>query len=189
MSNITIDPYNITDFNRTEEQLESLILFCLSTAGKTAKVISKALDRFLEHRNNKTPFQYITYLDRRGELLEKLKEAKLGKYSVLFKGYRELAYSNLDLRKCSIDDLEKISGIGMKTSRFFIVHSRAGQRYSIIDVHLLKHLKSLGYDVPKSTPTSRKQYLEIEQIFLKEAKKAGTSVAQFDLEIWNTFAK
>jgi thermostable 8-oxoguanine DNA glycosylase len=49
-------------------------------------------------------------------------------------------------------------------------------------------MRELGYNVPKSTPT-KKKYLEIERTFLELADKSGMSIAEFDLAIWNKYAK
>jgi thermostable 8-oxoguanine DNA glycosylase len=76
----------------------------------------------------------------------------------------------------------------MKTSRCFIIHSRPNAQYAALDTHILKHMRSLGYDTPKSTP-SKKQYLHLEKEFLKLAKKADMSPANYDLMIWNKYSK
>jgi thermostable 8-oxoguanine DNA glycosylase len=52
---------------------------------------------------------------------------------------------------------------------------------------MLKYLRSLGYDVPKNTPSSKKLYLTLEKIVLNLADKAGESPAKFDLNIWNKY--
>ena len=95
----------------------------------------------------------------------------------------------LDLRTCSADDLEKIHGIGMKTSRCFIIHSRPGARYAGLDTHILKHLKACGVEnVPKSTPSSKKEYLRLEKEFLRIADLNNMTPAAYDLMIWNWFS-
>ena len=95
----------------------------------------------------------------------------------------------IDLETCTAEDLEAIPGIGQKTSRFFITHSRPNQNYAILDTHILAWLKSLGYnDIPKSTPAG-KRYQEIEQLFLFEAKKRNVSAADLDLQIWKERSK
>jgi len=92
------------------------------------------------------------------------------------------------LRTCSIDELESIFGIGRKTSRCFVMHSRRNAQCAGLDTHILKFLRSKGHDVPKSTPGSKKKYLEIENLFLKYAKKSNKTIAKFDLDIWKKYA-
>jgi thermostable 8-oxoguanine DNA glycosylase len=53
---------------------------------------------------------------------------------------------------------------------------------------MLKHLRTLGYDAPKSTPTGKK-YLILEKNVLYLAKEAGMSPADYDLMIWNRYSK
>ena len=190
MNKYLIDPTDITKFNRTNEELELFILFCVCVAGKTAKQTKLALAEFLEEGSknsaNNSPFDVINQMVKDNTLFDKIKKSSLGRHYVLYRAFKELSTTGIDLRQCSIHELEKIYGIGPKTSRFFIVHSRPAQKYAILDTHVLSYLRERGYDnIPKATPGSTKKYNEIEIIFLKEAKESGKSVAQFDLDIWN----
>lgn len=198
-----IDPFNITDYNRTSTQLEEFLMFCVSVPGHNAKTTAAALDDFLGE-DRSTPFELIrtltdgpsirqddesllgfgirSVLDFR-RLRIAVQESGIGCYTRVARSFWELAYSGLDLADCSVEDLEVIYGIGKKTSRFFEVHSRANARHAILDVHILRYLKSLGHNVPDHTP-SGPAYDRIEQLFLAEADKSGRSVAEFDLNIW-----
>jgi hypothetical protein len=40
---MTVDPYNITKYNRTEAELECFLLFCIVVAGKTAYIQARKL--------------------------------------------------------------------------------------------------------------------------------------------------
>lgn len=44
-----IDPKNITNFDRTDNELEEFALFAIAVAGKSAKTIAPALDRTLKY--------------------------------------------------------------------------------------------------------------------------------------------
>ena len=126
----------------------------------------------------------------RNILLDELQRVKLGKYSVLVKGYTEIVKNKINVFTCTITDLEVITGIGMKTSRFFLLHSRPEQQIAVLDTHILKYLREeLEYEnIPTSTPTGKK-YIELEQIFIKEANLSGLSIADFDLKIWKSYSK
>jgi thermostable 8-oxoguanine DNA glycosylase len=100
----------------------------------------------------------------------------------------ELAQKGLDLSACSVSDLEAVRGIGPKTARCFLMHSRRNVRHAGLDTHVLKYMREMGFDVPKSTPAGRK-YIEIESKFLEIADKSGMSVAEFDLKIWKGYSK
>ncbi len=184
-----IDPEHITKYNLNEKELQESILFWVCAAGKNGRTAAKCCDKFLNligANEIYLPFTVIQGLPK--ESLPKiLKSCGIGCYTFKARTMWELAYSNLDLKTCKASDLEKIYGIGMKTSRCFILHSRKGARYAGLDTHLLKFLRGLGHDAPKSTPTGKK-YLELEQIFLKYADKLGKTPADLDLEIWNKYS-
>ncbi len=184
-----VDPWNITNYDRGEAELEELLLFCVSVAGKSAGMIAAALDEFLASHPGKSPLDKVRRLIRRDELLLAIKASRLGKHTRLTRAYGELAAAKLDLTTCTCEQLEGIHGIGPKTSRFFIVHTRADQQLAVLDTHILRYMKSLGYsDIPASTPTG-KRYLKIEQDFLALASREGRDIAEFDLWIWRQYAR
>jgi hypothetical protein len=47
MMKILIDPYKITNYKRSKNELEEFLLFCIVVAGKTAYIQSQKLDEFL----------------------------------------------------------------------------------------------------------------------------------------------
>lgn len=176
---------DITNFNRTQAELEELLLFSVAVAGKTADTIAHQLETFLLlERRGVTPFAKVRNMVQDGILLKNLKKAKLGKYGVLKRAYKELAFANIDLKKCEIKDLEQFTGIGPKTSRFFILHTRAHSRVAVLDTHILKWMSDKFPGVPKSTP-SRKKYLQLEQKFLGYCDECQISPEVLDLQIWN----
>lgn len=178
-----IDPLNITKYDCTIEQLEEVLLFWVLAAGKNAISASKSLSKFLE---NNSPFDYIKTISLE-ELPIKMKQCGIGCFNNKAITFNQLAFSNIDLMNCSVEELEKIKGIGMKTSRCFVIHSRKNANYAGLDTHILKYLRSLGHDVPLSTPSGNK-YVEIEKIFLSLVEKSGKTLSEFDLSIWKEFS-
>lgn len=188
MSTFTVDPQKITDFNRTHGQLESLILFSVSVAGKTAKQISKAIDSFLSGYKG-SPFERVRAMIQDGSFEQRIKDAKLGKHRLLSRAFTDLATSGINLRTCTAQDLEKFYGIGLKTSRFFLLHSRENAEIAALDTHILSYMrKEMNLDAPKITPSSSKTYLHLEQRFIEQARKLNMSVAALDLAIWNRYS-
>jgi thermostable 8-oxoguanine DNA glycosylase len=184
-----VDPWNITNYGRTSSELEELILFCVAVAGKTAGVIAQALDEFLVSHAGTTPFDKIRRLASRGRLLPAIRNSRLGKHMRLTKAFAELARSNINLKACSCKDLEAIYGIGPKTARFFILHTRPDQQLAALDTHILRYMRELGYpNMPRSTPTGQR-YLQIEQDFIKLARRRRRDIAEFDLWIWRQYAR
>jgi thermostable 8-oxoguanine DNA glycosylase len=186
-----VDPINVTDYNRNESELQELLIFGLLVAGKTALTTSRMLDALLKDFNHigDTPFEILSHfeLETAPRLSVVLKDYGFGCYNNKAKGLYELVRSGLNLKTCTIDDLEKIRGIGMKTSRLFVLHTREDAMCIPLDVHMLHYLRDNGYDVPKVTPNSRKKYLIIERLCVQLARKDNKSCADWDLSIWNRY--
>lgn len=183
-----IDPTNITNFNRTEAELQEFLLFGICVAGKNSDIQAEKLDQFLNSLPQGTPFEKIRYAcEITDDLEERMRDVKLGKYYLLVPAFTELAFSDINLQTCSHEELEDFTGIGPKTSRFFILHTRDTLEVACLDVHILRWMRDQGYDAPKSTP-SGDRYLELEQSFLQEARDRGIHPAKFDLAIWNKYS-
>ena len=169
-------------------KLEEFLLHAIAVAGKNSSTTNAALQRFYKQAPKSCgPFNKIRYLDARKRLIDALRAARLGNYGKNERAFREAAESDIDLTSCTIGDLENIHGVGPKSSRYFLLHSRGGE-FAALDTHVLKWLREQGYDAPKTTPTGRK-YKELEAIFIKEARKLGKPPAQLDREIWNSHSR
>lgn len=189
-----VNPFEITNYHRTKEELEEFLLFCIVVAGKTAYIQANKLEQFLVSNQNKLnfkqkePFNMLKVLYLNDQLLHEIKEAKLGQYTKIFNAFCYICNSNLDLAKCSIEELENIPGVGPKTSRFFMLHSRNCQ-HAILDTHILKFLKKYDENVPKSTPSNKKIYKKYESLFLDICRSVNKEPAEYDLELWKLYAK
>ena len=183
-----INAIKITNFDLNDHGLEEQILFWVCAAGKNGVTAAKCLDKLLNSAGffDPSPFAIIRYLSTNQNLPQQMKACGIGCYNNKAKTFAELAYANLDLKTCSVDELEKIKGIGPKTARCFLIHTRPSQRYAGLDTHVLKFLRDKGHQVPKSTPTGKK-YIELEQIFLMYADQQNIPVAEFDLQIWKHY--
>ena len=183
-----INPENITNFNRTDGELEELMLFAVCVAGKNARIQAIKLDAFLGTVTS--PFNYITELINKNTLRTELQKSRLGKYNLLEKAFRYLAknFSSGLLRNTSIEELEATPGVGMKTARFFALHSRSNSRVAVIDTHLLKYLKREfpQVDVPKITPFVARIYNHMERLFLQRCDEQGVTPHEGDLTCWLT---
>ena len=185
-----VDPTRITDYQLSTTKLEEMILFWVCAAGKNAKSAAAGLDKllyYIKQQQRRKPFHDIRQIPDKS-LPHIMKDCGIGCYNQKSRTFRELAHSGLNLRTCSVDDLEQIKGIGMKTSRCFVMHSRANAECAGLDTHILKFLRSKGIDAPKQTPT-RKRYLQLEQEFLKLVRKSSLTVAEFDLKVWNEYSR
>jgi hypothetical protein len=190
-----INPTKITNYNLTHAELEAHILFWVFAAGHNAMSTARGLNKLLVEAKEAakptyegdSPFGWLSISqDKRLYLLSR---SGLGCWRIKSRTVSELLNSNLNLHICSVTDLEKIHGIGKKTSRCFILHSRKDVNdIACLDTHVLKYMKAHGIKVPKSTPSGKK-YLELEKEFLKLAKKSNKTLAELDLAIWNRYSK
>jgi hypothetical protein len=173
-------------------ELEYFLLFAIAVAGKNAVTTEKAVKRFLalETANNGTPFMRVREMLRRRMLLRNLQRARLGRYGVLRRAYEEAVLADLDLRTCTVAELETLHGVGPKTSRFFVLHSRPGERLAVLDTHILKYLKSAypTLSIPRSTPSGRR-YLRVEELWLQECDAQKLTPAEMDSQVWRYFAE
>lgn len=186
-----INPKDIINHNRTNEELEELILFLICVAGKKALTVAEQLDKFLKVGGttyqiyiNKSPFEIIKFLDMHGSLLDRIKNHGFGQYTKLEKAFREIADSDLDLRTCSKEDLMQIYGIGRKSASCFLAWTRKGEQVAMLDTHVLAELRDLGHKAPKSTPSSKKEYDRLEKIWLDHCKLLKVNPIEYDLQVW-----
>ncbi|KAB2646029.1 MAG: helix-hairpin-helix domain-containing protein [Verrucomicrobiota bacterium] len=195
-----VDPSRVTDFARTQAQLEEFLLFCFVVAGKNADQQSVKLEAFLEGRS---PFAWIRKLEKTDSLVTELRRVKMGKYSLLSQGFHQVAHANLDLRTCTWETLTTFPGIGIKTAKFFILHSRESQMLAVLDTHVLYWMKEClghktprGLAVPDHTPQDPSLYQFWETVYfglvlsrLKPTQASGENPinwAHVDLDLWKT---
>jgi thermostable 8-oxoguanine DNA glycosylase len=194
-----IDPYNITNYNRTQNELEEFLLFCIVVAGKTAYIQAQKLNEFLSSVNSRlmmpeniNPFQTLKSADQHGILFEEIKKAKLGQYKKINSGFKYIVEKEYNLNRMTPDILEKIPGVGMKTSRFFLLHSDIfyKDKIAVLDTHILKFIKeNIDERAPKSTPVIPLTYRYWEDLFLKWCGNMNKDTAEFDLETWKSYAR
>ena len=142
-----------------------------------------------EHIN---PFQSIKSAEQHGILMQEIEKAKLGQYKKLFAGFKYISDNKLVLNNTTTEQLELIPGVGMKSSRFFLLHSSKEykDRIAILDTHILKFIKeNIDNQAPKSTPTIKVKYKYWEDVFLYWCELNNKNVADFDLEVWKSYAR
>ncbi len=190
-----IDPNNVTNSRRTAAELEEFLLFCVVVAGKNADQQAAKLEGFLAGRR---PFAFIRASHREGKLETRLREVRLGKYSLLGQSFRDLAHSNADLASCTWEELTAFPGIGIKTAKFFVLHSREREMHGVLDTHVLawmgEHWGAAGRGglvVPRHSPQDPRTYRFWETVYFgmvtaRHHGGGGARVdwAQFDLDLW-----
>lgn len=201
-----INAQDITRYDRTDAELQEFLLFSICVAGHNADSTARGLDKLLaalaaEFGLQPGQLEPFTLLlahrvrhaanggDPKVALAKLIKEAGLGCCKARANSFYWLVWLDpeMDLRTCTAQALEKCPGIGPKTSRFFLLHSRRDFRGAALDTHILKYLASQGYQVPRSTPPAGPVYDQLERAFLGLVPP-DMSVADFDLKIWKRYA-
>lgn len=187
-----INPAEVTNYNRTQYELEEFILFCINVAGKKSAIEAPKLEVFIERAKDitkeSTPFNCIRKLIKLGRLNEIMHWAKLSPYAQRYNSYVAVAKIK-DLQSVTLNRLLQVPGIGLKTARFFLSHSREDFDEPMLDTHILRFLRDQGYvDAPKSTPTNENTYHYFANIFKNIARQLGKSVTDLDLEIWKQYS-
>jgi thermostable 8-oxoguanine DNA glycosylase len=183
-----IDPYNITNYHRNDTQLQAFLLFCICVAGKRSEPVAQKINAWVDsmvdvNDDPVTPWRGL--MDRwvADLLMDELEDFRIGNYTRMMQAIPQLLM--LDPRTCTLDDLMGVHGVGPKTARMFLLHSRPNQRYAVLDTHINKWLRSEGINAPKGTPTDVKQYNKLEQQALALLDARGvTDFAHFDLNKW-----
>ena len=178
-----IDPLQVTNFDRTDDQLQRFWLFCIIVAGKNSDWAASTVSKLLKRKPDDVPA--ITWLNQSNDLHNTLVANRVGQYTRIENAIKQS--NEVDLRTATVQELEGIHGVGPKTARFFVLHTRRDARVAVIDTHQLKWLAShAGEDtVPSQTPQGKK-YLEWEQLWLNltDSYYSGLSKAEADLLIW-----
>jgi thermostable 8-oxoguanine DNA glycosylase len=165
-----------------QEELECRILYAIIVAGKSARFAEQAFKQLFGTPTTSV-FEIVRAWVKEGVLPERLRTARVGNYGKIERAFKELVAAKIDLATCCPEELEKIHGIGPKTSRFYIIWTRPEARVAVLDVHILRWLRKLGHDVPLITP-SQPRYARIEKLFLKIADESGLTPRQVDEQIW-----
>lgn len=185
-----VNPEKISNFNLSVPELQENILFWVCAAGKNGVTAAKSLDKLLNTLKDRygdfTPFGLVDIAYYHGQLPNYMKNSGIGCYNNKAVTFQLLASSAIDLQTCKVDELMAIKGIGPKTARAFLVHTRPAQKFAVIDTHLLKFLRHQGIMAPKSTPNGKK-YNELEKAYLSICELRGLEVADLDLAIWNHY--
>ena len=188
-----INPAEVTNYNRTQDELQEFILFCINVAGKKSSIEAPKLEVFIQRAKDITketsPFNCIKKLIKLGRLNEIMHWAKLSPYAQRYNSY--VAVSKIkDLQTVTLNSLLHVPGIGLKTARFFLSHSREDFDEPMLDTHILQFLRDQGYtDAPKSTPSNENTYHYFANIFKNIARQLGKSVTDLDLQIWKQYSK
>ncbi len=193
-------------FRNEKFENEWKLLYAIIVAGKTAKFATSAMKKFYPctryfvpdlYKAYDSPFAMIRRLDRQSKtegdgadyLMHHIRCSHLGNYNKTVRAFRECSKSRLDLKTCTVAQLEAIHGIGPKSARFFVLWGvrEKSERVAALDVHVLRFLRHLGHPAPKSTPTG-KRYVKLEAAFLGICDELGLEPKRVDWAVWSLYS-
>jgi hypothetical protein len=195
---LAIDPCRVTRFDRTPAQFEAFVLFAYFVAGYRSDTVAPRLNGFLAAnvRDGETPFQVVARLAAAETLAAQLAAFGLnGQITRRMIGLPQLAA--LDVRDFATADaaalivrLESVHGMGPKSARFVLLHSRPDVRCAVLDRHILRFLERQGEKIRDTsrTPTSPRRYAQLEAAFLAAAHERRMTPAALDLALWTEAA-
>ena len=188
-----INPLEVTNYNRSQSELQEFLLFCINVAGKKSAVEAPKLEVFLQRVKDLTgadlPFDGLRILKKEGKLQSILHWAAISPYRQRYNSYQDVL-SLGDLRAVTLPTLMRVRGVGLKTARFFLSHSREDFDEPMLDTHILQFLRDQGYrDAPKSTPQNEGLYNYYANVFKMFARTSGQSVTDLDLTIWKQYSQ
>ena len=179
-----INPTSITKFDRTTRELQIFWLFCIMVAGKNSDQVAAKLGKLIQSCCEfELPFDF--FRNNMHAVHNVLVANKIGQYNRIEKAIAQSV--DLDLENATLDNLMNVFGVGPKTARFFLLHTRRDCDCAVLDTHVLKWLGLRGVIVPTATPQNGIQYEHLERLFLLHVKAAfpTLSVAEADLLIWS----
>ncbi len=157
--------------------------FCLLTPQTSARRADKAIQilKQKDFRNknfhpSKDLHRIVRFHNHKGEYLIELKN----KYNNLIKELNNIK-DNKEKREFLV---KNVKGMGMKEAAHFL-RNTGHENLAILDRHILKNLNKLGAikEIPKSI--SKKQYLELENKFIKFSNKIKIPIDHLDLLFWS----
>jgi len=198
-----VNPADIPEV-MTRANLEWWILFTIAVAGKTAKQIEKKMRAFFDLEPRRLndgdpipPFTIVEIMIQNGELGRNLRKVKLGKYTLLNKGFRKAITLDLDLLASAdfphaLDLLTVVPGLGPKGARMILMYAfpHHQNQWVVLDTHILRWLREQGIaDVPRATPPEGRTYKRLEREFKVLADARNLTTRQLDTDIWTAYSR
>lgn len=175
------DMYNWTN---TREKRELVLLFSIMVAGKSADRTSDILNYMMHTLEGDTPFNKIGRMVERGDALERLKTFRIGQHNRILKAFREAIDFDVDATPPDPEELRRIPGIGLKTSRFVALVYDRTLPVAVLDTHMLKFLRHIEIDAPTSTPGSCRIYERLSTPIVRLAELLAVAPGDLDIAIW-----
>ena len=173
-----------------DQQLFEELVFCIFTAGASAKMGLKAIECVRLVLQQGSEAEILTAIQG----VHRYARARTG-YIVHTRNYlaadcqlklrkRLLALTDPQQRRDFFAANQGIKGIGYKEASHYL--RNIGYRgYAILDKHILRSLKELGVIDSDKPPTTKKRYQGIEEQMQLFAQELGIDFDELDLLLWS----
>ncbi len=172
-----------------EQRLFEELAFCILAANTSAEMGMKTVDKLRHMMRRASPaemtaairgsYRFINlrpeYIVHSRTYLQQL-EVPLHELVGSFEDKHEL--------RDFLADNTGIKGIGYKEASHFLRNVGIGG-FAILDKHIVNTMHEFGIVPTNKTPSSRKQYFELEQKYLEFSDKLGIHPDELDLLLWS----
>lgn len=176
-----VDDYENSIF--TDAQLEEIFLFWLCATKSNFLDVGLNLRKFLAKWNNHgtlSPFKAIRNMVDKVNLPLEIKNFGIQDHNDKAIMFIMIAFSGLNLRTCTGEELGKIKGIKKKSINCFFVHTR----HKVIENKNKNKSNDIKKEYEKFIKNNMKENKKAEEI--NEYKK---DLIEIDLDLWNLFRR
>jgi N-glycosylase/DNA lyase len=175
------------DDNRYFEEL----VFCIFTAGASARMGLRSVDRVRPYLRNASHCQLAAALSgthryptsRSGYIVHTRRYLR-GDCGLRLRERLESFGADRDSRRDFLAANPGVKGVGYKEASHFL--RNIGYRgYAILDKHILRTLYELGVISSPDPPTTKKTYVAIEELMRKFAQETRIDFDDLDLLLWS----
>ena len=174
----------------TDESIFEELVFCICTAGASAKMGLKSLEAtrdILVDGSLKKLRQSLTgvhrYPNKRPEYIVHTREYLKSEYGFKLKELINSLEDPIERREFFAAN-KNIKGIGYKESSHFL-RNIGFSGYGILDKHILNTMHEFRIIKSPKPPSKREDYLTIERKFIQLSEDVGIHVDELDLLLWS----
>jgi len=174
----------------TDESIFEELVFCICTAGASAKMGLKSLEAtrdILVDGSLKKLRQSLTgvhrYPNKRPEYIVHTREYLKSEYGFKLKELINSLEDPIERREFFAAN-KNIKGIGYKESSHFL-RNIGFSGYGILDKHILNTMHEFRIIKSPKPPSKREDYLAIERKFIQLSEDVGIHVDELDLLLWS----
>jgi N-glycosylase/DNA lyase len=165
------------------------LAYCLLTPQSSARNAAQAVNRLIEQNFAETDFDpapvlrsgqhYVRFHNAKAKYLRNMKRLFPEIHALLL---HKKSRSAAEIRMWLVDN---VKGLGMKEATHFLRNIGRNDGLAILDRHIMRELQKLGVvrHLPKSL--TLKNYLVLENEFIRFSEEIGIPVDELDLLFWS----